>query len=361
MDQSVFDSQFAASRIAVPLPFRTVTNASHAADAGHLSVPCFRANADLDSPSRAVLGAVDPHSYIDFRYSSPCNDLPANTSVDATRPNLPAKSRRCAITQSDVYDAFSRLYALLGVIWLMNACRFINYRIPLHTLFLALPILRSAILARLVNSVDSNCPAQRSDISLLRFAFYTINLAGLNLACAGFCTYRQRLHDREHIEIFLASGLVTGSLVASHLVSNVRDALLLLGLMCIGIVTYLKQVIISLLMVTHILRQMRTEEQIVAKMCLSRRFVVWTYVIVMVTFETWGISYVIGCGTIVRALIFECGVFVNSCWQLYLFRLNETNCQGGHGHHSGNKVPQKKPLVLVEPLHRLLTIAVQVM
>jgi hypothetical protein len=259
-----------------------------------------------------------------------------------------------------MYAFFSALYVPLGFIWTINALCFVNFRVTLHTLFLLLPIIRSISLYNsrrfwLHTSVfNSSDDAQLLLISFLEFGFYSLTLAGISFACAGFCIFRQKFYFRDRIEILLSAGLVTGSILSSKFIGNIQQAFIVLGFICFSVVWYLKQGIISIVMVINLMKQMESEPLVIAKVRLSRNFVVSSCCVMLVTMTAGSVAAALEFQKLICALIIEIGMLTNTALQLNYFLLREKYT--GSEEIEGTRPPAKRPAVLRDPVRSGLVV-----
>jgi hypothetical protein len=258
------------------------------------------------------------------------------------------------------YRVFSVVYAVLGVVWTINGLVFFNFRVPLHTLFLLLPVVRSYSLhtsrSFWLNAEGSDEPfrSQVLTISLLEFAFYTMTLAGVAFACAGFCIYRQKFYWRDRLEIVLSSALVTGSILSVEFIANIQQAFVVLGLICFSVIWFMKQGVISIVMVTTLMKQMESEPQVIAKVKLSRNFVVASCLTMLGTLTIGSVAAGLEFRKSICALIVELGMLVNTALQLKYFLLRKTYY--GCAADEGPKRRTRKPVVLTDPVRSELAV-----
>jgi hypothetical protein len=253
-----------------------------------------------------------------------------------------------------LYGLFSGVYAALGLIWTGNALLFVNFRVPLHTLFLLLPIVRSYSLhtSRLywLEAARSDEPSRSQVllISFLEFAFYTLTLAGGAFACAGFCRYRQKFYLGDRLKVIFSSALVTGSILSVEFIANIQQAFVVLGLLSFSVIWFLKQGVISLVIVTTIMKQMENEPQVIAKVRLSRNFVVASCLTMMVTLTAGSVAAGVELQKWVCAVIVEVGMLMNTGLQLKYFLLRKTYY--GSGADEVRRRCFKKPAMLTDPV-----------
>jgi hypothetical protein len=291
-----------------------------------------------------------------------CNRTRADFRLRAqfTNPSSRLDTRDMILPR--LYTFFSFVYAIFSLVWAINALCFLNFRVPLHTIFLLLPIIRGISLwiskSYWSEAQFTDAPSQWKifAITALEFLFYTMTLVGISFACAGFCIYRQKFVWRDRIEIVFSAAVVVGSILSAQLVSDIKQAFFLLGLICFTILWYLKQGLINIVMLTGVMKQLKSEPQVIAKVSLSRNFVVSSFLTVFLTLLI--SSIVAGLDTPKRlsAMILESGMMINSVIHFHFFLLRKKYAGNDK---KGTRKAVKRPFVMMEPGKSVLVILSQ--
>jgi hypothetical protein len=173
-------------------------------------------------------------------------------------------------------------------------------------------------------------------------AFYALTLTGTAFACAGF-----RLRDRA--EIHLSSALITGTMLSVRGVANIQQAFAALGLICFSVVWCL------IVMVATLMRQMESEPVVMAKVRLSRNFVVASCCVMLGTMTAGSGAVGVELQKWICALIVEIGMPTNTALQLKYFLLRKKT-YGGSVESAGKRRPVKRPAVLTDPVRSRLVV-----
>jgi hypothetical protein len=307
------------------------------------------------------MGKVDQRSiYTLFFWNCDSNRTNFNLKAVFANPSTRLDTRDIILPR--LYSTFCRIYAAMAVIWSVNTLCFLQFRVPLHTIFMGLPIIRSVSLSisgslwRDAAVSDEPFRWKIYTISLLEFAFYTFTLAAISYVCAGFCIYRQKFHMRDRIELSMSAMLVTGSILSVQFISDIQTAFFLLGLICFSILWYLKQGVMSIVMVTGLMRQMESEPQVVAKVTLSRNFVVRSCLIVFLTLLSSSVAVGLDFHNWICATILEAGMILNTIMQLKYFLLRKKYVGDAADSVERRKRMVRRPAVIVDPVRSALVI-----
>jgi hypothetical protein len=323
-----------------------------------LSDACSNPNfffASLNHSSTFTGGAIHwkgsiPHAGIFSLYFWNCNASRADFSLSAVLRNPSSRLDTRNMVLPDLYSLFVSVYGLISIVWAVNTICNGNLSALLHTLFHFLPITRAISLSF---SKSFWIDAQSSDfphfwkiwaINALEFFFYTMTLAAISFACAGFCIYRQKFFWRDRFEILISASLVVGSALSAQLVSDVWQALFVLIFLCLSCLWYLKQGIISIVMMTLLMWRMQSDPLVIAKVSLSRNFVVSSFLTVFVGLLIPSIAAGLEFRRSVCAALVEFAMVLNSILHLRYFLGRKKVC----GDES--RFLLKRPALIVEPV-----------
>jgi hypothetical protein len=260
----------------------------------------------------------------------------------------------------NLYLFFALGHAFIAGIWALNAACFLNFRVPLHTLFLCLPFIRSVslMLSRSywleLRISDQPQSWKAWNVSFLEFAFYSLTFAGLSFASAGFCIFRQKFAAWDRLEMGLSSWLMTGSILMAQWVSDLKQALVLFGAICFGIWWFLKQGIISLIIVITLMKEMESEPQVIAKVRLSRNFLCTSFLTMIGTMFVSSVVAGLDYRQSICATVLEFGLYINSCLQLHFFLLRKQYY--GDTEFVEVKRTMRRPILVKEPERELVVI-----
>jgi hypothetical protein len=262
-----------------------------------------------------------------------------------------------------LYQFFAFVYAVYSCVWFGNTIRFLNFRVPLHTLFHFLPIISGVSLwfsnLYWTEAQFTDTPATWKIwvISFLEFLFYTLTLVAISFACAGFCIYRQKFFWYDTLEIIAASALVVGSMLCAQLVSDIKEAFFLLGIICFGILWFLKQGIISVVVLIGVIRQMQSDSQVIAKVSLARNFVVSSFLTVFVTLLISSVIAGLDAPKVIASVFLEVGMLFNSALNLHFFLLRDV--YAGKGRWGTERIRYRKAVVMMDPTRASLVMLSQ--
>jgi hypothetical protein len=247
------------------------------------------------------------------------------------------------------------------VVWMVNTLIFTSFRVPLHTVFVVLPGIRSlALKATAVYwiAASNNDPQMHTYfvvICALKFVFYTLTLANTSLASAGFCIYREVFSAEEILTRIGYSMALSVSVLSVQFVSDIQQTFLFLGVFAIGMVAYVKDVVISVIILTNLIKEMQGHPQVIAKLRLARYFAVTSWLIITGTVLSSVICIFKDVDHWIYAIVSEMGVFANTVLQAKCFLLRRSYC--GQTVARTNS-PRKKVIKLISPvesIHCVLT------
>jgi hypothetical protein len=260
-----------------------------------------------------------------------------------------------------LYLMFCVVYSIVALIWIINTFCFLRFRVPLHTLFVLVPIIRAISMA-LRHGVwvnlgvsDRPRPWLMPALSLLSLAFYTATLAGISFACAGFSIYRPKVGLAERLEMILTAMLVSASYIGVEYIVSIPLAFLMIVMIAVSSVWYIQQTAASAVLVTGLMKQMKREPQVLAKVTLARSFAADSCITVVVTWILWLITIECECQKWLSSVILELGLILNTAWQMKYFLLRKEYLDGVC-EEPPNRRLAKRPKVLVEPVGSRLVI-----
>lgn len=243
---------------------------------------------------------------------------------------------------SFIYQLFSTIYFIFAVVWILNGYFNSDFRIPLHTIFTFLPIIRSVSLfiSRSIwqqkQHFDFASRWKSIATMLLEIWYYGMFFTGIGLACYGFCTYRNKFRRKDRVEVILCSILLSGGLVFLSRVSTFKEVIFGLFSLCFCFMWYIKNSFIYMIITSNLLKKMKENKVICAKIKLSRNFVsislcLFVFTIIISCFVA-GIEL----RESISVIILEIGLVLNSLVQMYFFLFRKT--------YSGDKIKYPKPI-----------------
>lgn len=261
-----------------------------------------------------------------------------------------------------LYLIFAIIYFIFSVIWLFNAAIFSRFRVPLHTVFLFLPIIRCIVLlttssawADLRNTGHDNI-SKSIPLFFLNLIYYALLFIGVSFASTGFFIFR-KFNWKEASEIIFSSSSLSIGLLMAQYVTGVQQAFLAIGILIFSLIWYLKQCIVSMIIASKLANQMK-EPQVVAKVKLALKFATHSFILITITIILSLYSAVVNTQKSICSSVLEIGLILSSILQLKSFLLrneyliNEKN-------NNGYKVTIAKPKVICTPKGSELILLVQ--
>jgi hypothetical protein len=171
------------------------------------------------------------------------------------------------------------------------------------------------------STTDQALIDQTIGILVLNFMFYTLTLASISWVAAGFCIYRETFNRHLFPRSFSCSAEMTVSVLTIPFLCEIWHCFVLLGVMAFSVLFYLKDVIVAIVLFVDVMKDFRSEALLMAKLMLSRRFVMSRSFVVFVI-----MVIVVLCGMYevqnwIRAVILEIGLFGNGVIQAHCFLL----------------------------------------
>jgi hypothetical protein len=285
-----------------------------------------------------------------------------NATVDFLNPTSRLDTRDMVLPR--LYECFVAIYAVIALIWNINAISYLNFRVPLHTIFYLLPLIRSVSLwisrSYWIEASLNDFPAfwKTQALTILEFLFYALNLTGISLASAGFCTYRQKFDWRDSVITVLSSALVAAAVLSAQFVQTLQQAFFVLGLVCFSIAWYCKQGIILVIVMNNLLIQLQGDHQVVAKVSLSRGFAISSLLTLFLTMVVSSVLAAVGLRKMVCAVVLESGLLLNAWWHVHYFMFKKEHC-GDPSEEVVKPVSVRKPILLTGPLGSGLALLTQ--
>jgi hypothetical protein len=265
------------------------------------------------------------------------------------------------IMMPQLYLMFCVAYSIMALIWIVNTLCFLRFRVPLHTLFVLVPIIRALSMAVSrgvwvdLGVSERPRPWRMPALSLLGFAFYTVTLAGISFACAGLSIFRRKVGLAELLEMIVTAMLVSASYVGVEYVISIPLAFMVMGMISFSTVWYIKQATASAVLVTGLMKQMKDEPQVLAKVTLARSFAADSSITVVITWVIWIITVESECQKWLSASILELGLLLNTAWQMKYFLLRKEYLNGVCEPPPNRKMA-KRPKILIDPVRSVLVI-----
>ncbi|OHS95156.1 hypothetical protein TRFO_10635 [Tritrichomonas foetus] len=245
------------------------------------------------------------------------------------------------------------LYMIVFLVWLANGLSHTSFRIPIHTLFCIQPIFKMISLKFLLDlwitkRVTESPPFWKEIVvHVCDFLNYSLLVSVITYAGAGICIYRNRFTIQDHFEIICSSSLLTVCLILIPFINSVKSIMFVLIITCIGLFWHLKLNVISLIISSRILEQMKGQPIVHSKINLSRAFVKSSILCLLFTLLGYVLTSSSYFSDSTSIITMETGLFIESILNLrfFLFRkiyAGEQNTEG--------KVIQIKRVVNVKQL-----------
>ncbi|KAK8897077.1 hypothetical protein M9Y10_015011 [Tritrichomonas musculus] len=260
-----------------------------------------------------------------------------------------------------LYLIFALTYFVFSVIWLFNAAVFSRFRVPLHTIFLFLPIIRCIVLLT-TSSVWGDWRNTGNDniskivaMLLLNLLYYALLFIGVSFASTGFFIYR-KFSWKEATEVIFSSAFLSIGFQIAQYVTGVQQAFLSIGVFIFSLIWYLKQCIVSTIIASKLIKQMK-EPQVVAKIKLALKFATNSFFLITITIIFTLYSAVANSQRSICSSILEIGLILNSILQMKTFLLKKEYLVVDK--QRGYKVTIAKPKVICTPNGSELVLFVQ--
>jgi hypothetical protein len=288
-----------------------------------------------------------------------CNSNHMTVELTAVMTNRGTRLDIRHVTLPKLYSGFALVHAILTIIWVANAILFSNFRIPLHTLFVCVPAVRCLSLTMMAYywhraaKTDEPWKPQEYYVFVLDVVFHALNIAGIAIAAAGICIYRETLETGQLGNILGTSFAAVGSVISVQFLSGVEQVFIVLGIFVASFVSYLKESITSILILSELMREMVNDSQILSKLLLSRKFSVKSALTISVTLAIWLLCTFGDVQPWIRTIAFEGGLLANTAIQAQFFLLRQSYC----GHTLSRRPPLRKRLVnMMTPLESKLVV-----
>lgn len=226
-----------------------------------------------------------------------------------------------------LYLIFAIIYFIFSIIWLFNAVIFLRFRVPLHTIFLFLPIIRCVVLlttssawADLKNTGYDNI-SKSIPLFFLNLLFYTLLFIGVAFASTGFFIFR-KFNWKEANEIIISSFSLSIGILMSQLVNGIQQAFFSIGILVFSLIWYLKQCIVSMIIAGKLGNQMK-EPQVVAKIKLAFKFAIQSFILITLTILFSLYSAVVNTQKSICSSVLEIGIILSCILQLKSFLLRK--------------------------------------
>jgi hypothetical protein len=155
--------------------------------------------------------------------------------------------------------------------------------------------------------------------------------------------------------MIITAMLVSASYMGVEYIVSIPLAFLVIGMISFSTVWYIKQAAASAVLVTGLMKQMKGEPQVLAKVTLARSFAADSYITVAVTWIIWIITVESECQKWLSASILEVGLLLNTAWQMKYFLLRKEYLDCVSEPPPSRKIT-KRPKILIDPVRSGLVI-----
>jgi hypothetical protein len=249
--------------------------------------------------------------------------LSGNASYVAAAPPPDSSFQHAFL--STVYQSLALVYFSIFLIWVANAWTFRMFRVPLHTVFTALPAIRTVSCA-LVAYAWARAPgppgAAERAVTALDFVHYTAHLSSIGFVGVGWCIFRDASDIAAAPRIVGGSMLPTLGVILVPVSRESAQILPVLALLFVGLVVYTKGTLMSIILNRRLLEAIK-RPLLRRKIELAGRYVVVSFAHLFVTvLGTAALLVVDGSGT-AATVYFEAMFLLGSMVQMWLFLLRE--------------------------------------
>ncbi|OHT01148.1 hypothetical protein TRFO_01757 [Tritrichomonas foetus] len=242
----------------------------------------FSHNSDSNF-NRVDRGSYDgPNDHImknqtEFAYDYNVNqmqEIEYNVTMAYSNPNFKIDSRDIFFVP--LFRVLSHIYLAFLVTWLINAVKFINCRIHLHTIFTLMPFVRIISLCVWKSYSEK---LMKEDINesvfntIFDWIYFWALLVTIALVGTGWCIFRIHLETWQVKQIIFYSFLLSFTTLSLRFTSSTLLIVPLLVLMIVSVILYIKINLINLIVMGRVSEQMSKNPVVVNKIDLARQFV----------------------------------------------------------------------------------------
>jgi hypothetical protein len=257
-----------------------------------------------------------------------------------------------------IYRFLSYVYLLFCVLWLINAFRFSNFRVPLHTVFAILPVIRflsTHYIALMWDDRRTNPTQSKYEITafVLDFVYFSIYLSSIAFVGAGWCIFRRRINFSQIVRTIGVSIVSPLGVVLCPFAVDLYETLPLFGLILFGLLLYVKVNIFNIILVVKLLDSMTKQPLVSTKIKLAKRFVIVSFTHLLVTAAGSVLLLVYDMSSIAPTIFFEGLFLLGTLVQMifFMFRKQYAGEAPGKDVDVAGADGKSRPMRLMEP-HR---------
>jgi hypothetical protein len=300
--------------------------------------------------------------YTPYLINCEFNRTKYEVNVSYTNPTSHLDSRTMFL--DSLYRYLSIIYFTLALVWMLNGCRFSMFRVPLHTVFTVLPIIRglSSLFISWVwqhRAVTGQGSAFEDVIFLLDFVYYTLYLSAIAFVGTGWCIFRGAPEVGQISRILSSSLLPTLGVMLIPFAREFIEILPLLALLVLGLMLYAKINVYNIILVVRLLDSMTKRPLVANKIKLAKKYVIQSFLHLIGTVAGTAALIVIDGSATYATVFFEALFLLGSLMhmQFFLFRKRYAGEAPGHDRVPNMQRLRPKPTVLVGPARNVLVLA----
>jgi hypothetical protein len=254
-----------------------------------------------------------------------------------------------------LYIGLSIVYFVIFLVWLGNGLRYSGFRVPLHTVYTVLPIIRavSSYFIALIwrnRAVSEGRTGHERMVMALDIVYYTLYLSAIAFAGAGWCIFRPRLGRGQVANIIASSVLPTLVVVAVPYARLLWQILVLLVLFVFGLFFYAKINLFNIIMVARLLDSVGKRPVVMNKVKLAKQYVVLSFSHLVMTVSGSVALLVIDASSASGITFFEVLIFVGALFQMNFFLFRKQYAGEAPGsEREPVRTSRPKPCILIDP------------
>lgn len=290
-------------------------------------------------------------------YIIDCDRNPAQYVIDADyrNPNSPLDVRdRFNIP---MYNLLQFAYYVIFMIWMLNALQYTMFRIPLHTIFSVMPIVKAVSLmlsGQYWKSIrDDIMPADwlEDAIFILNIIYYTAFLSAISYIGTGWCIFRTNVGAFHLFQLLFSSLFIVCGFLLIPKLQNINYIIISLILVAINFFWFLKVNFVNFIIICRLLEQMIKEPVVKEKIKLAKDFLSSCFITLINTLFICGITMATETHKVISRGILEVGFLIGSILHMkyFMFRREYFGDGTEYGAKHRSYVKEVHVRTLVEP------------
>jgi hypothetical protein len=300
--------------------------------------------------------------YSPYLINCDANHSTYDVNVTYSNPTSHLDSRNMFL--GPLYQSLSVIYLGFAIAWILNGCRFSNFRVHLHTVLTVMPIIR-ALSSLFISWIWKDRAATGKGSSfenivfVLDFIYYTLYLSTIAFVGMGWCIFRGS-PDFSQVSKILSSSLMPT--LGVLLIPFARDFIAILGvlaLLVLGLMLYARINVYNIILVVRLLDSMTKQPLVANKIKLAKRYVILSFTHLSATIVGTAALLVVDGSATCATVFFEALFFLGSVMHVrfFFFRKDYAGEAPGRENRGKRLRLRPRPRVLIEPAQTCLVIA----